>query len=512
MSLDGRAEGTGVLTGGIVSVVTVLVLGAIGLGWWRSRVAYYERQRGLLRSFKGRSRSQITVVGAGGGDGIELRGAVLQAAREAGVLTSNGESMASISSANTDLAAVGGKDGAPLLQTAAKVVKIGQDRVAETQKRAAAASNGAAKPGKRQSHGQSRTSKAALLPSTEEWASESTLSTETPPLLSPTASAPTLGSAGTLRSTRFTSDMKELVMGQPSDAALGIAHYMNVAPEEMRAGMSRGVAQIETEFERFAEAARGRPAGDDTACPWWATTALADTALECMQYVLHGRAGSSTRLFDNSPHPRDCNEDGVLPERRTASGEGMRLADFCALDDAVTANLDAAHVAALRIYSTAAYQVLNGPLREQGRTTAHPMPVTMAFLSEAIGRLRAVGARVSQSNNVVDLWRGMRGMRVATDFARHGGTELAPMSTTTELKVALLYSQCLEGSLLFKLRTNSFMARGASITFLSAFPTEEEVLFPPLTYLQPTRKQEEIKLSPTRTVLVVEVVPHLGSC
>ena len=47
------------------------------------------------------------------------------------------------------------------------------------------------------------------------------------------------------------------------------------------------------------------------------------------------------------------------------------------------------------------------------------------------------------------------------------------MSTTVKLEVAVQYSTA-QTSLLFKLRTDSFMQRGASIQFLSAFPAEEE--------------------------------------
>ena len=58
--------------------------------------------------------------------------------------------------------------------------------------------------------------------------------------------------------------------------------------------------------------------------------------------------------------------------------------------------------------------------------------------------------------------------------------------------MALAYSES-SNSLLSKLRTDTFMGRGASIRFLSAFPGEAEMLFPPLTMLkvqrQPGRKQ-----------------------
>ena len=49
------------------------------------------------------------------------------------------------------------------------------------------------------------------------------------------------------------------------------------------------------------------------------------------------------------------------------------------------------------------------------------------------------------------------------------------------------------------------MDRGADIAFLSAFPGEREVLFPPLTYLKPTKRREVLKLGEGATCTVVEV-------
>ena len=63
------------------------------------------------------------------------------------------------------------------------------------------------------------------------------------------------------------------------------------------------------------------------------------------------------------------------------------------------------------------------------------------------------------------------------EFLKKGGTELAPMSTTSDLKVAVQYSQGVNAVLL-RLRTDSFINRGPDISFLSAFPGESEYLFP----------------------------------
>ena len=79
------------------------------------------------------------------------------------------------------------------------------------------------------------------------------------------------------------------------------------------------------------------------------------------------------------------------------------------------------------------------------------------------------------------------------------------MSTTTEIKTATEYSIS-DNSLIFYITTENGMQRGADIQFLSAFPAEAEVLYPPLTYLQPTGKIQEVKAGGRRfTVVEVEV-------
>jgi len=88
----------------------------------------------------------------------------------------------------------------------------------------------------------------------------------------------------------------------------------------------------------------------------------------------------------------------------------MRLKDFASLPIARRGMLEEAHVVALRLYSTSAFTVLNGPMRnlktrldargvrvprEPPQLAApHPLPVTMAFIYEGLKRLRAVNAHL----------------------------------------------------------------------------------------------------------------------
>ena len=67
-----------------------------------------------------------------------------------------------------------------------------------------------------------------------------------------------------------------------------------------------------------------------------------------------------------------------------------------------------------------------------------------------------------------------------------------------------------EGVILFKLQTNSFMDRGADLQYLSAFPAEAEVLFPPLTFLRPTGVTTHKKFG-LASFTVIEVEPRLGT-
>mmetsp|Transcript_23461 Transcript_23461/g.75107 ORF Transcript_23461/g.75107 Transcript_23461/m.75107 type:complete len:105 (-) Transcript_23461:114-428(-) len=104
----------------------------------------------------------------------------------------------------------------------------------------------------------------------------------------------------------------------------------------------------------------------------------------------------------------------------------------------------------------------------------------------------------------------MKNLKVSDAFLqeRRGGTELAPCSTTTDIGIAALYSASSE-SLLLKLRVANFMQYGAELQWLSAFPSEAEVLYPPLTYLQPTGRVERTSLGNVNFT-VVEVEPHLS--
>ena len=137
---------------------------------------------------------------------------------------------------------------------------------------------------------------------------------------------------------------------------------------------------------------------------------------------------------------------------RDQGRSGERLIDFATHTAARAAELSLAHVLALRLYTTPAFSLLNAPLRElqcaeDGSVLnpprirePHRLPTTVTFLSEAIKKLRAPEADRREAYQALTLYRGLRNVSAGEAFLLFGGTELAPMSTTTDLHVALSYS------------------------------------------------------------------------
>jgi hypothetical protein len=229
--------------------------------------------------------------------------------------------------------------------------------------------------------------------------------------------------------------------------------------------------------------------------------------------VLHQEAGSSDLVFENGGLKRDCDKDGnLLPSREivdpvTGQKRGMRFDDFVDHPSARLGGLRREQVLALRLYTTIAFKSINIPLRDQSREAegrAHPLPVTVSHIVKAVQQLRKVEGHEASAHDSVDLYRGLAGRTIPSEFLAKGGTELAPMSTTCNLKVALQYAAS-EHAVILRLRTRGFMSRGADIAFLSCFPAESEVLFPPLTYLGPVREKDENGVEQPKPPLVVRV-------
>ena len=78
--------------------------------------------------------------------------------------------------------------------------------------------------------------------------------------------------------------------------------------------------------------------------------------------------------------------------------------------------------------------------------------------------------------------------QVSNDFLVHGGTEAACMSTSSDVSVVAGYANS-DRPLLFRIKVDTPMDMGAAIDWLSCFPHEQEILYPPYCYLQAMFKQ-----------------------
>ena len=227
---------------------------------------------------------------------------------------------------------------------------------------------------------------------------------------------------------------------------------------------------------------------------------------------------SSTDLEFQGRQKRDCDLSGERLKERTVvtkTGEtrGMRLADFFEDERVKKSKVKIEHVAVLRLYTTAAFRYINDPLRDLERRRAnepHPLPVICQLLMEAS---KALGSAEYELNPVEsklpkDLFRGMQGVKLPENFLEDGGVEIAPMSTTADLKIAMQYSLS-TSSVLLRIATKNAGKRGVPVRWLSAFPGEEEILYPPLTMLEATG-DTEVFTKGTLTWTIVSVEPTLA--
>jgi hypothetical protein len=294
------------------------------------------------------------------------------------------------------------------------------------------------------------------------------------------AAARTETAVGGAQGSRFFEEPYELKIGRRQDAARGLGDRMRVDQAAFLARMSRGLDGIEEE-------ARDLGTAEDAA-----------ELQDIVDYVINRR--TSEKAYPNGI--RDQGRSGVRPSHFTSHAIAQE------------AGLLEPEVHALRIYTTFAYKKMNDPLRDDARYARHepaPLPVVSQFASDGIKKLRGLRSGSAERNIVV--WRGMRNMRATEAFMRDGGTEPAFMSTTTDPRVAVRYALS-PHSLLFKIVAPNFMAFGAELQWLSAFPAEAEVLFPPLTFLQPTGRTDRVDAVDRdgRPVAftVIEVTPYIS--
>ena len=257
----------------------------------------------------------------------------------------------------------------------------------------------------------------------------------------------------------------ELVLGTLEEAALGIANLMGLDDESLAERMRGGVSAIVAEFHENGSA----------------------TDIELLNYVLH----------------QPAEEDGDF-ER----GHGdMRLDDFVALPEAQRSKLKRAHVLALRLYTLEFYKRVNTALRE--KQTPHPFAATTGFITTGLKQLRLIACQSPDARRELVMYRGIANRRLGDSFV--GGSELACMSTTLDPATAMEFASSQPGdALIFRYVSRTPLDRGADVRFLSAYPLEAEMLFPPLTYLEPDGFVDEDLIGDGTITRMLQVRPIIS--
>ena len=281
---------------------------------------------------------------------------------------------------------------------------------------------------------------------------------------------------------------KVLRLGPSKESALGVAVAVGLSHAELAAGLVKGEQAIVDEFKTHGSSS--------------------DKAN--LMYIMYGTA---LKEEDMPHHVKDeiasmkYHGGSLEPDDFDFGHAGMTLADFLEHEYSRIAGLQRPHVLALRLYTASSYTCFNRPLRNEQKP--HPFAMSVYFLADAVKKLRAVAAELDPEGFMTEkvLWRGMQDLTVDHDkFSREGGSERAPMSTSSSISVALNYAAS-KTPLVFKYKTRG-NGRGVPISYLSMYPKEEEYLYPPLTLLVPEGPIQEHEYN-GQVYKIIEVTPMM---
>ena len=289
----------------------------------------------------------------------------------------------------------------------------------------------------------------------------------------------------TLKASNSTGNQEPMKFNQPMKLSFGTAkdalyfgEYLGIGPAYEAKIQSNGVEVMRQEIELLNQ--QGRRDGDPS---WWFSNR--NELMELWNYVVHEKCSEKE-------YPNGTRDKGRPP---------TNLEGFMKMPEFKTAGLEKKHVIALRLYTTAIYDYFNRPLRDkklyrtypdQPNKPRHPLAAMVCYLFIGIKRLRRV-ANIKPGEKVI-LWRGLKNVEdIPSKFMDGGGTEQAPMSTSLDMNVAMGYGtidhRSMSRSVLLKVTAENDLEIGANVGWLSAFPQEAEVLYPPFAFLKPTIKE-----------------------
>jgi hypothetical protein len=151
----------------------------------------------------------------------------------------------------------------------------------------------------------------------------------------------------------------------------------------------------------------------------------------------------------------------------------------------------------LRFYSSPSFPAVTIPLRDPDRKTQHPLAAITYCICTGIKKQLTLGATDKKAVAELILWRGFSDLQISDSFLKSGGSEYAPMSTSTDPSVAVGYAvrkSQTDGALLMRIVTKNNLERGMDLSWISMFPGEAERLLPPLTLMNSPGKSQVIEV------------------
>jgi serine/threonine protein kinase len=143
---------------------------------------------------------------------------------------------------------------------------------------------------------------------------------------------------------------------------------------------------------------------------------------------------------------------------------GKSIDDFWKMPQSKRTKMHKSEAVALRFYSSPSFPAVTNPLRDPDRTTQHPLAAIVYCIFTAIRKQLALHAEDQDAAiKEVIVWRGFSDMQISDNFQKYGGSEFAPMSTSTDPSVAVGYAvrkSQTDGALLMRIVTKNNLQRG----------------------------------------------------
>jgi ankyrin repeat protein len=135
----------------------------------------------------------------------------------------------------------------------------------------------------------------------------------------------------------------------------------------------------------------------------------------------------------------------------------------------------------LRFYSSPSFPAVTIPLRDPARTSQHPLAAITYCIFTGIKKQLTLGAEDQKAVAELILYRGFSDLQISSNFQKSGGSEYAPMSTSTDPAVAVGYAvrkSQTDGALLMRIVTKNNLERGILVFSCSPYPPVLVCTFP----------------------------------